>query len=77
MTNETHQQLHIVKRGPDYSEAAAEAREILATMVAEEEAAREDWADDRDLEHYYGPDGNPGDDLDELEMEIIAHNCWD
>jgi hypothetical protein len=75
MTNETHQQLHIVKRGPYYSEAAAEAREILATMVAEEEAARDDWADDGDFEDNYGPAED--NDLGEMEMDIIIHNCFE
>lgn len=74
MTNETHQQLHIVKRGPHYSEAAAEAREILATMVAEEEATRDDWADDGDFIDY-GPEVDPFDDLPE--MAVIIHNSWE
>ena len=72
MTNESHQQLHIVNRGRCHGEAVAEAREILATMIVEEEAAHEDWADD-DFEDYYGPDSDPL--LDLPEMDIIYHNC--
>ena len=43
-------------------------------MVAEEEATRDDWADDGDFIDY-GPEVDPFDDLPE--MAVIIHNSWE
>jgi hypothetical protein len=74
MTNDTHHQLQIVNSGRYDSESISAARDLVATMFAEEEAARDDWADGDDFEGY-GPDIDPFDDLPEI--DIIIQNCFE
>src|ERR1035437_6290634 len=72
------------KRGPDNADRGsddgigmdAEARAYLIELRADEDAARDDWADDGEcVEGESG--GDPMFDLPEMEMQIILNNIYD